>query len=217
MNVHTTQDRLLIIMVKRPVAGRVKTRLAVDIGTVAATSFYRSTMRAVTGRLGRDRRWRTVLAVAPDTAVGDRGIAVCSRRIGQGRGDLGARMSRLLAGGSIPAPLSASVLIIGSDIPGIMPRHIWSAFSALRSADAVLGPAFDGGYWLIGARGHARQRIALGGIRWSSRHALADTLRMLEGCRIPPQRIARAPGLGDVDDAADWRQARATAGRVVHP
>ena len=56
----------LVIMAKRPAAGRVKTRLARAIGVTDATRFYRATAGAVIGRLAHDPRWRTVIAVDPD-------------------------------------------------------------------------------------------------------------------------------------------------------
>lgn len=181
-------------MVKEPRPGRVKTRLGRDIGMTAAAAWYRrqslSTLRAL-----RDRRWRVVVAVAPDRAglasrVWPAGLA----RVPQGPGDLGDRMGRLFR--RMPP---GEVLIVGSDIPGITPGHIARAFEALRGSDAVIGPAFDGGYWLIGLR---RQRpVPRGlfrGVRWSGQHALADTVGT-----VGAFRVTRVDALADVDTAAD--------------
>ena len=197
---------LLIIMLKEPVMGRVKTRLAREIGWAAATRFARASARTTIARLGRDGRWRVLLAVAPDRAARARiwppGIA----RTGQGGGDLGARMGRLLAPAQRPA------LLIGADIPAVTPALIASAFRALSGHDAVFGPAEDGGYWLVGLGRRARLPGLFENVRWSSPHALADTL-----AGIPGARVAFAARLGDVDDAADYRRRGAVAARITPP
>ena len=73
------------------------------------------------------------------------------------------------------------------------------AFEALGRADAVLGPATDGGYWLVGLRRTGAAPATLfRGVRWSSPHALADT-----EASMPGLRVARAATLSDVDEAAD--------------
>ena len=81
-------NRWLVVMAKQPRAGRVKSRLARDVGAVEATRFYRVTLQRLIRRLGRDRRWTTVLAVSPDGAAGDpvwpRGVPVIGGVIGAG-------------------------------------------------------------------------------------------------------------------------------------
>jgi len=94
------------------------------------------------------------------------------------------------------------VCIVGSDIPDLSRRHVARAFAALRGADAVFGPAEDGGYWLIGLRrGGTVPATLFRGVRWSTRHALADT-----EASIPGLRIARVDTLRDVDEAADLQR-----------
>jgi rSAM/selenodomain-associated transferase 1 len=195
----------LVIMVRQPVAGRVKSRLAREIGVVAATRFYRHAATAVITRLAADRRWRTWLAVTPDTArmagVWPRGIP----RRAQGPGDLGQRMGRAMRW-----PGAGPIVIVGTDIPAITPDHIARAFRALGRADVVLGPALDGGYWLVGMRRSPRVPRAFNGVRWSSEHALADTLASLERCRA--ELVTQ---LGDVDSRIDYERSRAVFGRRV--
>lgn len=200
--------RLLVIMVKEARAGRVKTRLARAVGQATALRFYRSASAAVIGRLAADRRWTTWLAVDPDTRITSRTWPSSVPRIGQGRGDLGRRLQRLLDHGH-PGPL----LIVGSDIPAIRPAHIWAAFRVLGDNDAVLGPALDGGYWLIGRR-QARRRLAprFPDVRWSTEHALTDTVDALAGARI-----GYGPGLADVDDSQDLARVTGWAGRRTLP
>ena len=91
-------------------------------------------------------------------------------------------------------------MVIGADIPGITPARIAQAWRCLAGAEAVLGPAPDGGYWAIGLKraGAAVPRRLLDGVRWSSDHAMEDTV-----ARLAPFRIAYAETLRDVDTAAD--------------
>lgn len=197
---------LLIIMLKQPVMGRVKTRLAREIGPAEATRFARISARATIARLARDARWRTVLAIAPDTAVAARAWPPGCARTGQGRGDLGARMARLLAPAVRPA------LLVGADIPGVSPAIIAAAFRLLRRHDAVFGPAEDGGFWLIGLNRQAPRRGLFAAVRWSSPYALADTVAGLQQARIA--YVAR---LADVDNAPSHRRFAALASRLTPP
>src|SRR3712207_3493637 len=138
----------LIIFAKAPVLGQVKTRLAATIGDEAALAFYCQTLTDVVNRLDGGGPWRTRLAVTPDEAVGKAHLwPTATPRVAQGSGDLGTRMGRFLARATRTAP----VAIVGSDIPGLTAAHIEQAFQALRRHDLVLGPATDGGYWLISA------------------------------------------------------------------
>lgn len=196
----------LVIMAKSPVIGRVKRRLGRDIGDVAATGFYRRCLSHVVPLLARDPRWRTVLAVDPDYELAGRVWA--PQRVAilpQGMGDLGRRMQRLFA--SLPP---GPVVIVGSDIPAVRPAHIAEAFKLLGQADAVLGPALDGGYWLVGLKRRPRVLTPFAGVRWSSAYALADTVANLDG-----KRVAFAATLSDVDTAEDWHRQRASAERLI--
>jgi hypothetical protein len=191
--------RTLIIMVKAPVMGRAKTRLARQIGDVEALRFYRTATAGLLRRVARDPRWETVLAVDPPRACRATFWPIRIERRPQRRGDLGQRM--LDQFGKAP---HAPAVLIGSDIPGVAARHITAAFDALRRHDAVFGPAEDGGYWLVGLRPGHRPARAFAGVRWSSEHALADSRASLG-----ESRIALVETLFDVDDAADWRRWRA--------
>lgn len=182
----------LVIMVKEPQAGRVKTRLGREIGMVRAAWWFRHRLARLTRELV-DPRWETLIAVAPDVAVRSRALPDLPR-ISQGGGNLGARMRQVFRA-LPPGP----VVIVGADIPGITRAHIARAFQALGRHDAVIGPAPDGGYWAIGLRrtGAVPARL-FHGVRWSSENAMADTLATLTD-----QRIATLPVLADVDVAAD--------------
>ena len=182
---------VLAIMVKAPVAGRSKTRLGREIGMVPAVWWARHQLSRLARTLP-DPRWHTLLVVAPDAAVHSAALPPLAR-LPQGRGDLGDRMARVFR------HVTGPTLIVGADIPGITRAHVSAGFGALGSHDAVLGPALDGGYWAIGLkRPNPLPPQLFDGARWSSPHALADTLATL-GAR----RVAFLPTLRDVDTAAD--------------
>ncbi len=192
--------RRLVIMAKEPRMGRVKSRLGRFVGAVAATRFQRVALERLVRRMSADARWQTIVAVAPDTAVTSM-LLPDGDRMPQGDGTLGDRMAR--AFGAFPYD---TVLIVGADIPGMMPRHVARAFSLAERHGAVLGPSGDGGYWCIGLVGGLRPPELFKGVRWSTEHALEDTL-----ARLPSGRVARADELTDVDDEdayADWRRAK---------
>lgn len=186
--------RRLVVMLKEPRPGRVKTRLGRAIGMTRAACWFRhQTVRLLCDL--RDPRWNIVLAVSPDAeGMKSRVWPPDLPRIPQGRGHLGDRMKRAL---DLPGP--GPVCIIGADVPGVRREHIAAAFRGLGASDAVLGPAPDGGYWLIGLK---RLRAAPPGlfdnVRWSSPHAMADTLRSLA-----PLRVAFVETLRDVDEIDD--------------
>lgn len=200
--------RHLVVMLKEPRPGRVKTRLGRDLGPIAAAWWFRHQAAALLGRL-RDPRWRLVLAVSPDAeGLRSRVWPPDLPRRPQGRGDLGRRMGRLMR--TLPP---GPACIVGADVPGLERRHVAEAFGALGGADAVLGPAPDGGYWLIGLRRTAAPPAGLfAGVRWSSPHARADTEASLRGLRI-----AHAATLRDVDTAADLRSETDSPGPASGP
>lgn len=187
----------LVIMVKEPRPGRVKTRLGRDLGLTASAWWFRHQTRALLRRI-EDPRWDTLLAVSPDIeGMNSRIWPAHLPRVAQGRGDLGDRMARLLRG--LP---SGPVCIIGADIPGITRARIKEAFDALGRAEAVFGPAPDGGYWLIGMkRVKPPAPDILQNVRWSSEHALSDSARSLGDVSI-----AYVATLQDVDTMEDLRR-----------
>lgn len=190
----------LLAFARTPRLGAVKRRLAADIGPVAALAFYRLTLNRMLTTLARDKRWRFHLAVTPDRdAHAARSWPAGLDRIPQGNGDLGRRMARLMRE-LAPGP----VVIIGTDVPDLRPAHVWAAFKALGSHDAVFGPAPDGGYWLVGLRRRPRRLDIFTGVRFSTAHALDDTLANLG----PGHKVAFLEELMDIDDGAalaQWR------------
>lgn len=193
--------RALGIFVKAPIPGRVKTRLAEDIGpSGAAEVYWRLGRQVVASTAGAGCR-TTVWFTPPCEALFVRewldgvGRVTFRPQVGPSLGDrLVHAFAREFAAGA------RQVVIIGSDCPGVDRRLVAEAFTALRGNDVVLGPALDGGYYLIGLV--APQPALFRGVSWSTAAVAVQT-----------RTRARALGLcchvlrplRDVDTARDAR------------
>ncbi|MDH3667223.1 MAG: glycosyltransferase [Paracoccaceae bacterium] len=187
--------RWVVLFLKEPRPGRVKTRLGREIGMVEAAWWFRHQAARMIRGLD-DPRWQLVLAVSPDhEGIASRVWPACFPRWPQGPGDLGDRMGRVLRR-LPPGP----ALIVGADIPDLTADHIAEGFRLLGRDEAVIGPAPDGGYWMVGLRRGARAIPAglFRGVRWSTPHAMADTAESLA-----PLDIAFGHVLNDVDTVQD--------------
>ena len=195
-------NRHLVIFARRIRVGEGKRRLAAGIGPVGAAAFQRRTLSRLLRGVADDPRWRTWVALTPDTPA----VSPLSFMHGnditilpQGPGDLGQRMARMFR--TLP---SGPVVLIGSDIPAIRRCHIARAFSRLGNHDAVFGPADDGGYWLVGLK-RLRPIAAsncgnlFSNVRWSTEHALSDTVAGLTA----NSAISYLETLSDIDTADD--------------
>ncbi len=196
--------KTLVIFVRAPQYGAVKSRLAEAVGPGAALRAYREmTWRVLSAATSRGQ-WTTILQVTPGDLSCGRWWPASLQRAGQSRGDLGQRMASALARYSSRGP----VALVGSDIPDLRRDDLRQAFDALGSQDLAFGPAQDGGYWLVGVR----QGLPIGairrmfnGVRWSSAHALSDTLRNVRpGLRVAELRTAC--DVDTIDDLEAWRR-----------
>lgn len=183
----------IIVFVKAPRPGLVKTRLAATIGQEAACNAYRKLVETVLAGLAPLPHLE--LRYTPDDAESEilqwqhEGWSCAP----QGVGDLGERMHRAIAETESPG------IIIGSDCPGIKPADITAACEALNNYDLVLGPAVDGGYWLIGLA--TTCPAIFDGIQWSTNNVLNETLDRSEKAGLSVHLLRK---LGDVDTANDW-------------
>jgi rSAM/selenodomain-associated transferase 1 len=189
---------LVIVMVRAPLPGKSKTRLSRQIGAIEALRFYRATTASVLRRLARDPRWQLVLAVTPDHHVHSRFWPADMTRLPQGPGGLSRRMRFLLS-----ATRGRPIVLIGSDIPNIKSAHIADALRKITASNLVLGPADDGGYWLIAAHARPLRRAAFDNVRWSTEFAMADTIRSWGGAAA---LAAKLPDVDTLEDYLQWRR-----------
>jgi uncharacterized protein len=197
MPLHRTR---LIVFMRAPRPGSVKTRLAAEIGADAACAAYRQLVDRLLPQL-RSLEFSVEFRHTPDDAA--REVASWAepnwQLVPQGDGDLGARLERAVLQ-SLSAGFSRA-LIVGTDCPYLTSADLLEAEQALATADIVLGPAEDGGYWLIGLR-HFHPGV-FRGIPWSTDRVLATTLAWAKGAGL---KIRLLRTLADVDTAADWQR-----------
>ncbi|MBK9339049.1 MAG: TIGR04282 family arsenosugar biosynthesis glycosyltransferase [Lewinellaceae bacterium] len=193
-----SRSNILLIFIRNPRLGKVKTRLAQTLGDAEALRIYltllEKTRQAALGSAAQ--RW---LFYSDAVASGDGWPESDFEKLVQHGGDLGARMAdafrRAFAAGA------ARVLIIGSDCPELTGALLDDAFAHLHHDDFVLGPTPDGGYYLLGMR--AFEPSVFEEIAWSTDSVRTATL---EKIRVLGKTCTLLPELSDVDTEADWRK-----------
>jgi rSAM/selenodomain-associated transferase 2/rSAM/selenodomain-associated transferase 1 len=192
----------LQVFAKAPVPGRVKTRLARTIGTEAATAAYRALAERTLATAAAARRAGVAGAIELwlDPESDPAAIAPWRDRYGvtietQAGDDLGSRMHSALRS-SIARGVPA--LLVGTDVPGYDVAYLAHAAAALERHDAVIGPAEDGGYVLIGL---ARDIDVFGGVPWSTSEVMASTCARLAAAGASHVEL---PPLWDVDTVDDF-------------
>lgn len=191
------------LLLKAPRPSQVKTRLAAKVGAVKAAGIYRQLVERQLHALHPD--WPATVHYDPPDAGEQMAQWLGRLRPGlhftpQCHGDLGARLTMAFA--TEFARGAPAVVAIGGDCPGLDRAILESAQSALATSDAVLGPAADGGYYLIGLNALCADLFA--GIDWSTSSVLAQTKARLMKNNL---RFAELPTLADVDDADGWERA----------
>ncbi|HEX8360894.1 MAG TPA: TIGR04282 family arsenosugar biosynthesis glycosyltransferase [Longimicrobium sp.] len=189
--------RATLAFIRAPEAGRVKTRLAATLGAEGALRVYRRlaehTVREARAVDAELRIHFTPAALEHDVRawLGDG-----PRYIPQAGGDLGARMEAAFRAAF--ADGAERVVIVGSDLPDLSAALLRRAFDELDDHPAVLGPARDGGYYLLGMR--TMIPGVFDDVPWSTEEVLANTLERMRAAAIEP---ALLPTLADVDEADD--------------
>ncbi len=192
------EARTLVVFAKAPRPGTVKTRLAADVGEAEAARIYRALGRGVVDGV-RDGPWRTVVAFSPPDAREEVAAWLDPGELDfdpQTSGDLGLRMDAALT-----AELGRGadrVCLVGTDAPGVDAGVVREAFRALAAADVVLGPARDGGYYLVGLKRPTPGLFQ--DIPWSTPEVLERTL---ERARELDLHVRLLRPLADVDRLPD--------------
>jgi len=208
--VNAPDDARLVVFLRAPRAGAVKTRLAAALGEAAALAAYRTlaeaTLRALAGVPGGELRFTPDDAAAEVAPWRPAGWALAP----QGGGDLGARMARAVE--AHRADGAGRVVMLGTDCPDVTPADVAAAWAALTACDVVLGPALDGGYWLIGLRAAARARpgwrTLFDAMPWGTPAVAEETRHRAAAAGLT---LAELRPLADVDEPADWAAWRARA------
>lgn len=205
------KTRRLLLFTKPARAGRVKTRLIGDLTPAEAAELHAAFLSDLLARLaGGEFDLRLAWALDPGDEVPE-GPVPGVRQRGE---DLGERLFLALSEAGEEA---ASVAALGSDHPTLPVEIVHRAFEALeRGAEVVLGPAEDGGYYLIALRAGAVSRRLFEGIEWSTERVLPATL---DRCRELGLALEMLPPASDVDTPEDLARlaARMTGGDLGCP
>ena len=189
-------ERSLLVFAKAPYPGRVKTRLAPALGEEKAAALYRRMGKTIIEAVLTGDFRTTVVYDPPGEVRAMRDwLGESVPLTPQSGGDLGTRMSTAI---SQALETAQRVCLIGTDTPEVDSAVVIEAFDALDSADLVLGPARDGGYYLVGMS-EPRPEI-FDGIAWSTDGVYRDTLARADESAL---RVAELETLTDVDEPAD--------------
>lgn len=193
------QREVVLVFARAPVAGQVKTRLAPDLDAVRIVDLYKCFVTDILNTLSQAGHPVRLCYDPPDSGgivrdwLGD-GIA-CQAQDGK---DLGEKMSNAFA--SAFASGVGRAILIGTDTPDLPSAIFTSAFSALTDHDAVIGPALDGGYYLIGFRSDTFRPSIFRDIAWSTASVYATTLARLTECNAI---VYNLPAWRDIDSLTD--------------
>ncbi|WP_299774403.1 TIGR04282 family arsenosugar biosynthesis glycosyltransferase [uncultured Pseudoteredinibacter sp.] len=200
-------QRLLIQFAKWPELGQVKTRMQPHLNVQQSKALHSNLLRFCAGRLYQPQRWQSQLCLAGrsfdpqrdrEKVLSELDIQQALQCATQGEGDLGARM-KLAA--ELGLASNKSVVIVGSDCPFIDPSYIEDAFEQLESSsEVVVGPAFDGGYVLIGLASSAVLSVVFDNMPWSQSHLFEKTLAELQNQKVSYSILNR---LNDIDRPED--------------
>lgn len=196
MNAELTTNALLIF-VRNPELGKVKTRLASELGDVETLRVYKLLL-AHTRRVALAVDARRYLFYSNFIDQTDPWPGEAFEKYLQADGDLGNRMLQAF---ELALQENTTAVIVGSDCPGLRPQILQTAFAALRRHDFVIGPAADGGYYLLGM-----QRVTpelFQNMTWSTDEVFAETVRRMSA---KGGSFYQLPTLSDIDYAADWEQ-----------
>lgn len=198
----------LLIMLKAPRPGFVKTRLAAELGPERAAEVYRSMVESLLGKIhAAPPPWRVVIAYTPvdagpemETWIGPstRRTPADAMFIPQSEGDLGRRLREAF---DTCFSLGAEVTVaIGGDCADITPDELGAAFIGARQSRLSIGPARDGGYWLIGLAG--RRYAFLDDAPWSEPNLFHWTLDRAKTLGLTPRILTTKCDVDTIEDLA---------------
>ncbi len=208
--------RQLVVLTRWPVPGRCKRRLAAGIGNRRAAAVQhrlnRHTLASALALRELHRGAITPELVLATEPLGPRAAQRWARQlgadrgVGQGSGGLGLRMQRQLQRAWREG--TGQVVLIGSDLPELQPADLLAAFQALERVPLVLGPATDGGYWLIGLARSAPPQLAgrlCSGMPWGTALVLERTLAAARALEMEPALLELRADLDHAADLRPWR------------
>ena len=200
-------DRALIVFLKHPEPGAVKTRLAPALGAEVAAALYRALAEEVLmATVPRSGEYETLVFFDPPGAAKAMRAWLPGMRLRpQCAGDLGARMTAAFARAFERG--ARRVAIIGTDAPAVTRETAAGALTALDEADVVVGPAEDGGYYLLALRAPCPELFE--NVAWSTPAVLEETLARAATAGLRVRQLRRLRDIDTLEDVqAEWPRIR---------
>ena len=194
-------------MARWPAPGRCKRRLAQELGAARAAQIQARLTVHTLAAAREARQGHGLELVLAVEGLGSRAARRwgqahgADRTVLQGRGALGLRMQRQFQRAAREG--ASQVVLIGSDLPELEASDLSAAFTSLGHCQGVLGPALDGGYWLIGLRRPEPELLA--GIAWGGAQVLEQTLAAMARRGLEPELLTRRGDLDWARDLLPWR------------
>lgn len=186
----------LIIFIKNPILGQVKSRLAADIGEEKALAVYRDLTEKTRKEAEQLKGVRCKLYYSDFIETNDEWVSDIFKKRLQTKGDLGDKMQM-----AFQESVDGKTVIIGSDCYDLTTQHIERALQTLDESDVVLGPANDGGYYLLGMSNYYPQLFE--GVEWSTERVLKQTLKQAKSLNL---RVSFLEELVDLDTFSDLKE-----------
>jgi uncharacterized protein len=204
------KEQCVIIFAKRPVIGRVKTRLAQTIGKEMARDLYLRLIKHMFDTLGHSSY---DIFMYWDCSVGDSTeLLDCPFQESEQNGaDLGERMYNAFC---VMLDSYRKVVIIGCDCPEVSNQVLCDAFDILHSHDVVLGPARDGGYYLIGA--HRIEAAVFNDIAWGTASVYEKTKTKILAAGLSFDSLSLLSDIDVYEDLKQYATDKTEVGKFIH-
>ena len=188
----------ILVMSKVPFKGITKTRLSKEIGFINSKRLTCNNIEKIKKIfLNKKNEYQLYWYLTPYYKFRTYSFSFFKNSLKQCKGDLGKKIWNLVS------LQDGCFVIIGTDIPKLDLKAIAYAFKQLKTSNVVIGPTYDGGFWLIGFSGKRRHVNPFDNIRWSSKNTLEDLIKNLKDTRTSFKFVKK---LRDIDNKDDYCQ-----------
>lgn len=197
--------RCIAIFSRAPVNGRVKTRLSKDLDETVVVNLYKNFVLDILQKIKSSKIQYKIFYDPPDTKnVMVEWLGADNEFILQQGSDLGERMKNVF--NTMFEDSISSAVIIGTDFPDLPVKHLFEAFDGLKKSNAVIGPTFDGGYYLIGFNKDSFLSHAFDHMPWGSNTVFKDTMALLNKTNLSVHVLPVWRDVDTYDDLKDLIQ-----------
>ena len=206
------KESALILFLKYPKPGEIKTRLTVTLGDDLGYQLYLCFLKDIAAMTHQVNAQTVIVYSGPANAsFPDFPGIQCIEQRGS---DIGQRM--FFAMQDVFAQGFERLVLMGSDIPDLQAGLINDAFEILRSVDIVLGPSTDGGYYLVGVNRNSLSRSMFSGIPWSTARVFSETLKRIAEAELASAELQPWSDIDDFDDLKQFYERNRNESALSH-